>query len=107
MEMIPHERSLVKRMAGKPFALLGVNTDETRRELLATIKDKDITWRSWWDKDGAIAEAWHVRSFPWLVLIDHKGMMRKVAKGPPDEKALDRAVDELVKEAEADAGKAP
>ena len=28
--MYPHERSLVKKMEGKPFVLLGVNSDGTR-----------------------------------------------------------------------------
>jgi hypothetical protein len=107
MEMIPHERSLVKRMAGRPFVLLGVNTDETREELLATIKEKEISWRNWWDKDGEIIEAWHVRGFPTLVLIDDKGVVRKGSTGAPDEGALDLEIDRLVEDAEAAAGKAP
>ena len=31
--MFPHERSLVKRLEGKPFALLGVNSDEDKDKL--------------------------------------------------------------------------
>ena len=28
--MYPHERSLVQKMQGKPFVLLGVNSDKSR-----------------------------------------------------------------------------
>ncbi len=47
--MFPHERSLVKRLEGKPFALLGVNSDADREKLKETMKQQNITWRSWWD----------------------------------------------------------
>ena len=35
--MYPHERSLVKRLAGRPFALLGVNSDQDRKVLQTVI----------------------------------------------------------------------
>ena len=31
--MYPHERSLVKRLANKPFALIGVNSDRDKKKL--------------------------------------------------------------------------
>ena len=46
--MYPHERSLVKRLEGKPFALLGVNSD-TKDRVRQAMKKENITWRSWWD----------------------------------------------------------
>jgi peroxiredoxin len=99
--MFPHERSLVKRMEGRPFALLGINTDRTREELQKTIQTKELNWRDWWDKDGAIADAWSVDGFPCLFLIDHKGVVRRRFDGPPKkEKDLDEAIDKLVEEAE-------
>lgn len=102
--MFPHERSLVKRMEGRPFALLGVNTDPTRKELQATVKENDLTWRDWWDGDQAIARAWDVSGYPTLVLIDHKGVVRRRFLGNPGAKELDQAVDRLVEEAEKDGG---
>ena len=47
--MYPHERSLVKRLAGKPFALVGVNSDTDRDKLKETLKEEQITWRSFWN----------------------------------------------------------
>ena len=38
--MYPHERSLVKRLAGKPFALLGINSDADREGLKKTMEEE-------------------------------------------------------------------
>ena len=105
--MFPHERSLVTRLQGKPFVLLGVNTDETREELQQTLKENDLGWRNWWDGEGKIAERWGVEGFPTLFLIDHKGVVRQMFEGAPPAAKLDRAIDGLVQEAEEDAAKAP
>ena len=43
--MYPHERSLVKRLEGKPFALIGINSDPKER-LRRVMKKENITWRS-------------------------------------------------------------
>jgi hypothetical protein len=95
--MYPHERSLVKRLEGKPFALLGVNSDP-KPKLREVMKKENITWRSWWDggnTDGPIARAWNVTAWPTIYVLDHQGVIR--FKGPR-EHALDQAVDRLLKE---------
>ena len=45
--MYPHERSLVKEMEGRPFALLGVNSDEDLDALKVRMAEENITWHSW------------------------------------------------------------
>ena len=50
--MYPHERSLVKKHAGKPLAILGVNSDKDRDELKKVLEKERITWRSFWDGRG-------------------------------------------------------
>ena len=45
--MFPHERSLVKRLEGKPFALLGINSDGDREDCKKKNEVDKITWRSW------------------------------------------------------------
>ena len=100
--MYPHERSLVKRMKDKPFALLGVNSDSKER-LQDVIKRENISWRSWWDggsTGGPIARAWNVRGWPTIYVLDHKGVIRY--KGVRGE-AMDKAVDALL----AEMGEAP
>ena len=46
--MYAHERSLVKRLADKPFALLGINSDP-KDVVKKARKDENLSWRSWWD----------------------------------------------------------
>jgi hypothetical protein len=47
--MYPHERSLVKRLADKPFALIGVNSDGDKEVLAPRLKEEGIVWRSFWN----------------------------------------------------------
>jgi peroxiredoxin len=103
--MYPHERSLVKRLANKPFALIGVNSDRDLEALKKVMETEKITWRSFqndYDRNNAISRAWKVRSWPSLFLIDHTGVIREFWKGNPGEKVLDNAIDKLVAAAEAD-----
>lgn len=103
--MYPHERSLVKGMTGRPFALLGVNSDAKPRAKDAIAKNQ-LTWPSWWDggsSGGPIARAFEVRAWPTLYILDHKGIIRHRWEGSPGDKVLDDSIEKLVKEAEADA----
>jgi hypothetical protein len=96
---MPHERSLVERYQGRPFALLGINTDEDRESLPAKIQKEQINWRSWWDASttGPITTKWNVRAFPSYYVLDHRGIIRySNVYG----KALDEAIDTLLQEAE-------
>jgi hypothetical protein len=105
--MYPHERSLVKRLDGKPFALVGINSDKDLKALKPILEKEQITWRSFWNGPdgtrGPISEEWRVRGWPTLFLIDHKGVIRHKYLGSPGEKALDAAIESLVREAEMSA----
>src|SRR4051794_14777194 len=95
--MYPHERSLVKRLEGKPFALIGVNSDEDRNALKSVLNSEQITWRSFWNGglDGPISRAWNVDGWPSIWVIDAKGIVRfRDVRGHD----MDRAVDTLLKE---------
>jgi thiol-disulfide isomerase/thioredoxin len=65
MAMIPHERKLAGEMAGKPFVLLGVNSDGNRIDAKRAVETKKITWRSFWSGtngwNGPIPTAWNVK----------------------------------------------
>ena len=96
--MYPHERSLVKRLEKSPFALLGVNSDKDRDELKTVLEKENITWRSFWNggsTNGPISNAWKVRGWPTIYVLDGNGVIRyRDVRGP----AMDRAVDELLAE---------
>lgn len=97
--MYPHERSLVKRLADKPFALLGVNSDSDLDQLKRRVKEENISWRSFWNGPegtrGPISTKWNVRGWPTIYVIDHKGVIRyKNVRG----EAMDEAIDTLLAE---------
>ena len=95
--MYPHERSLVERLAGKPFALVGINSDPKDR-LRSAMEENNITWRSFWDggsTGGPIATKWNVSGWPTIYVVDAKGVIRfKNVRG----EAMDEAVDALLAE---------
>jgi hypothetical protein len=99
--MYPHERSLVKEYEGRPFVIIGVNSDEKREELKQVLVDESITWRSFWDgggTSGPIATKWNVSGWPTTYVIDHEGVIRyKDVRG----EQLEEAISELVEKAEA------
>jgi len=102
--MYPHERSLVKKLEGKPFALVGVNSDRDKVALKKAMEKENITWRSFWNggsTSGPISTRWAIEGWPTLYVIDGKGVVRHKHLGNPGDKVLDEEIDKLVKEAEA------
>ena len=103
--MYPHERSLVKRLENKPFALIGINSDSDRKRLTKHTEEEKITWRSWWDGGstfGPIASTWNVTSWPTIYVLDAKGVIRyRDLIG----KELDEAVDKLLQEMTSEGAK--
>jgi thiol-disulfide isomerase/thioredoxin len=97
--MIPHQRELVKRLDGKPFALVSISVDEKREALAAFLKREPMPWTHWYNgPDGSIIADLNVWSYPTIYVLDAKGVIRyKDLRG----KLLDEAVDTLLKEIEA------
>jgi hypothetical protein len=84
----------------KPFALLGVNTNNHEPDKLKAVMVKEnITWRSTAD-DGSIAEKWNSPGTPVYYVLDPEGVIRYKWVGYPGEKALDGALEKLIKAAE-------
>lgn len=94
--MYPHERSLVEKLAGQPFALVGVNSDESPEKLAKALARENITWPSFFDGGGTggpIATRWGVSGWPTIYVLDRAGVIRY--KNVRDQ-ALERAVVELL-----------
>ena len=98
--MYPYERSLVKKMEGKPFALIGVNSDPDRQALRPVLERERITWRSFWNgpggPDGSISNRWRVEGWPTIFIIDANGIIRY--KDPESAADIDRAISTLLAE---------
>ena len=104
--MYQHERSLVKRLADEPFAILGINSDPKER-LRTAMDENELTWRSFWDGGntrGPIATKWNVTGWPTIYVLDAKGVIRY--KGVRGEK-MDEAVDALLEEIKGAAPEVP
>ena len=100
--MYPHERSLVKKLADQPFALIGVNSDKDLKKLRPRMEEENITWRSFWNgpegTSGPISKSWNVFSWPTIYILDHNGIIReKNKRGDP----MEEIVVELLAEQEA------
>ena len=100
--MYPHERSLVKKLEGKPFALVGVNSDPDKEKLKPRLAKEQITWRSFWNGPkgtaGPISQSWNVRHWPTIYVLDAKGVIRfKELRGDALEKAIETLLSEVEK----------
>jgi len=90
----------VKKLADKPFAIIGVNSDKDLEALQPILKENEITWRSFWNGEkgtgGPISARWNVSSWPTIYLIDAEGKIRyKNVRGDK----LDEAIETLLAEA--------
>jgi peroxiredoxin len=94
--MLPQERDLVQKLAGRPFTLLGINSDRSRSALQKVIAEQHITWPQIYDRGttGPIAKQWNVHAWPTIYVLDQQGIIRyRNVRG----EALEKAVNTLLK----------
>jgi len=95
--LLSHNKEMVKAFKGKPFALVGVNSDGDRSALKKIITEQGLNYRSavGGDTNGPIAKMYAVRGWPTVYVIDRHGMIRKKFVGvDPDQ--LTAAVKEVL-----------
>lgn len=93
----------MKRLDGKPFAMLGVNSDEDREVAKKALVEEKLTWPSWWDDgriDGPIHTTWQILERPAIHILDAKGVIRYKNIDP---EKTDAAIDDLLAELEGQA----
>ncbi|MFN0008917.1 MAG: TlpA family protein disulfide reductase [Planctomycetota bacterium] len=100
---LTHHKHMVARLEKEPFALIGINTDTNKESFKRTFAQEGLNWRNSWQgsKRGPLATAWGVSSYPFVLVLDAKGVIRyrnlKI-------EALSNAVDALLEEMKAPAG---
>jgi len=62
---------------------------------------EELNWRTFVD-EGPIAAVWKPAGTPTFYLIDHKGVIRQRWFGSPGAKAMDAALENVIREAEMD-----
>jgi hypothetical protein len=92
----------VKNRKDEPFALVGVHVGgSTAKQLKGIMEKEKLPWRSFADAGdagaGPIAKKWNLSATPTFYLIDHTGVIRQKWAGPPGEKVLSAALDQLIK----------
>jgi len=97
--MIPHEREMVEKLKGKPFALISVSVDDQKKELEEFLAHESMPWTHWWEgPDAPLLKTWNVRFFPTIYVIDAQGVIRhKNIRGEELEKAVEKLVAEAGK----------
>ena len=97
--MFPHQRRLIKNLVGKPFVLIGVNSDRKLQTAIRTTADENLVWRNFWcgprGRMGPIAKKWNVSAWPTVYLIDAKGVIRYKEVFGPD---IDQGIEVLLNE---------
>ena len=98
--MYGHERSLVKKLADKPFALLGVNTDPNLKVFQTAVKENNLNWRSFYDgRGGPIVSNYSITGFPTIMLIDENGVIQHINPGRT-ESTLDATIEDMLSKLE-------
>jgi len=127
--MIPHEKTMVEKLKNRPFALLGINSDQDRdvqKELKNAklspddpaskakiheaniaylnkiLKEQGISWRQAAQEStsGPIPTRWNVQGWPTIYVIDAAGKIRfKDLRDQELEDAVVRLLDEMEKAA--------
>ena len=95
--MIPHEREMVAKLKDKPFVLISLSADAKKETLTAFLEKEAMPWTHWWNggAQGGAVEAYKVRFYPTIYVLDDKGVIRyKHVRG----EAMDHAVEALLKE---------
>ena len=92
-------------LQNKPFALVGIHVGGSDVEQTKKVMQREkLTWRTFVDAGnataGPIARKWNLSATPTFILIDHTGVIRHKWAGPPGAKAMDAALEKLIKVAE-------
>jgi thiol-disulfide isomerase/thioredoxin len=98
--MIPHERKLVERLKGKPFALVSISVDEDKETVQKFLKDNPMPWTHWFNgPDGGLIDDWDVTYFPTIYVLDQNGVIRhKDIRGEKLEEAVNKLLGEFKKD---------
>lgn len=102
--LLPFNRALVKEMEGRPFELLGVNSDTDRIYARKVELTQKISWRSFWNggsRFGEISTKWAVEKWPVLYVIDANGIVQMRSAGGHNKEEILKLIEKLVSETEA------
>jgi peroxiredoxin len=99
---LPYERSMIEQdYKGRPLTVLGVAADPPDR-LREFLKDHPVPWPNIADPDRSLSEEWGIKSYPSVILVDQRGVIRGVWRGGIIPNELRAEIARLVDRAERD-----
>jgi thiol-disulfide isomerase/thioredoxin len=69
-------------LRGKPFAILGVNVEESRFRAMSTAQRLKLDFPILLDNEGAVFTRWGATVLPTTYVLDAAGVVRYIAQGP-------------------------
>lgn len=87
-----------RRISAEDGVVLGINYKDLTKKALGFKEKFDLTFPVLRDPDGAYAEDYSSRAFPETFVIDRKGRVVAMRRGPVDEEWLDEKVSPLLAE---------
>ncbi len=83
---MPHLKTLVKRNADRPFAVIGINTYDDETDFRKGMKELELPWAcAFQGSNPVITDLFGVDAFPTYILVDHEGRILSVGGAPTDE----------------------
>jgi thiol-disulfide isomerase/thioredoxin len=82
LEEMPLLLRLAAAMRGKPFAILGVNVEESRLRAMSTAQRLKLDFPILLDNEGAVFKRWGATVLPTTYVHDAAGVVRYIAQGP-------------------------
>jgi peroxiredoxin len=94
--LYPVERALVEKHQGRPFAMVGVNSDSDREKVKTVAAAEKLTWPMFWDggsPNGPIQREWNIWGYPTVYLIDHQGVIvKQISMSPEDHELIESKI---------------
>jgi cytochrome c biogenesis protein CcmG/thiol:disulfide interchange protein DsbE len=88
-----------KRLAGDRATVLGVDTEDVASDALGFARRMKLTYPLLRDRDGAAARRFGVTGYPETVVLDRRGRVAAVKRGPVDDAFMVERVMPLLGEA--------
>jgi cytochrome c biogenesis protein CcmG/thiol:disulfide interchange protein DsbE len=87
-----------EQIASRGGVVLGIDTQEPPEKALAFLREKGITFPSLRDRDREYGRDFGVSAYPETFLIDRRGRIAALQRGPIDQAWLDEHLEPLLKE---------
>ena len=99
----PNLRALNRDKSRSDLVILSVHSPETaverdRANLIASLKEQDVTWPVAVDNDFALWNAYGVTAWPTQMIFDRSGHLRKTVVGDSQDETVDATIEQLIRE---------